>query len=292
MRSMTGFGRASGSIEEGDITVEIKTVNNRYLDINLKLPSELQQLESDLKRCVTDRLARGRIEVSFQYDRSGSSAYEIDLPVITAYVNAMQEIRDTFGLSGEPDMNVIVRLPNAVSVKRAEVSPAFAELVSATLKHALEDLDAMRAKEGSLLADDLNTRLETISARLAAITAESANITDEYRQRLEKRIGDILAKAGTKIEVDPARLAQEVAYLADRSDISEEIARLGAHIEHFKMIMADEKDVGKRLDFLTQELNREANTISSKTGNLTVKDNALAIKSEIEKLREQVQNIE
>ena len=143
-----------------------------------------------------------------------------------------------------------------------------------------------------MLKDELSMRLGEIEKRLGPIVEQSASIGDEYQQRLAKRIAEMLAKSETQLELDQARLAQEVAYIADRSDISEEIARLTTHIEHFRSIMDEDKEVGKRLDFLTQELNREANTITSKTTNMIVKENALEIKSEIEKIREQVQNIE
>jgi uncharacterized protein (TIGR00255 family) len=138
----------------------------------------------------------------------------------------------------------------------------------------------------------LKTHLDAIETRIPNIEAETENVSEEYRQRLTKRIGEMLAKSESQFELDQGRLAQEVAYLADRSDISEEIARLRTHIEHFRDIMKEDKEVGKRLDFLTQELNREANTIASKTNNVTVKENALAVKSEIEKIREQIQNVE
>lgn len=143
-----------------------------------------------------------------------------------------------------------------------------------------------------MLAGVLRALLADIEARVPTIEAEAATVADEYRQRLTKRVNEMIAKADAQVELDQGRLAQEIAYLADRADISEEIARLRSHIEHFRQIIADDNDVGKRLDFLTQELNREANTIASKTNNMTVKENALAIKSDIEKIREQVQNIE
>ena len=160
------------------------------------------------------------------------------------------------------------------------------------LTAALDDLEKMRENEGRMLKDELAGRLNEIERRLPAIETESATIGAEYQQRLTKRISEMLAKSDTQIEIDQARLAQEIAYIAERADISEEIARLTTHIEHFRTIMDEDKEVGKRLDFLTQELNREANTITSKTNNMIVKENALQIKSEIEKIREQVQNVE
>ncbi|HMT09631.1 MAG TPA: YicC family protein [Pyrinomonadaceae bacterium] len=292
MRSMTGFGRATITEDSASVTIELKTVNNRFLDVNLRLPSDLQHLENDIKRTITDRLARGRVEVNLQFDRSEDVSYELNKPMIAGYLEAMSQLRAEFGLEGEPDLNVIARLPNVVSVKRAEVSEDAGVLIQKTLAAAIDDLEAMRGKEGDMLAAVLESNLAEIERRLAVVASESANVSTEFQQRLEKRIGDLLAKAETQVELDPSRLAQEVAFLADRSDISEEIDRLGTHISHFRDVVKDTRDVGKRLDFLTQELNREANTIASKTQNMTVKENALAIKSEIEKIREQVQNIE
>lgn len=289
---MTGFGRATITEDNASVTIELKTVNNRFLDVNLRLPSDLQHLESDIKRTVTDRLARGRVEMNMQFDRSEDVIYELNKPMIAGYLEAMSQLRSEFGLEGEADVNVIARLPNVVSAKRAEVSETAGELIKSALIAALDDLEAMRGKEGEMLAAVIQANLAEIESRLVTIASESANIASEFQQRLEKRIGDLLAKVESQFEVDPARLAQEVVFLADRSDISEEIARLNAHIGHFRDVMNDTRDVGKRLDFLTQELNREANTIASKTQNMTVKESALAIKSEIEKIREQVQNIE
>lgn len=292
MRSMTGFGRGTASGENFTLTVEIKTVNNRFLDISLKLGGELQAVEASIKRAISDRLGRGRVEVNFQYDRTAEVRYELNRSVISGFLAAMKEMQDQFGLTGEPDLNVVARLPNVMTAKKDEIDPEFLDGVGAAVSLALEDLEAMRAKEGAMLKAELSGRLDEIERRMPAIVSESATIGDEYQQRLTKRITEMLAKSETQIEIDQARLAQEIAYIADRADISEEIARLTTHIEHFRQIMNEEKEVGKRLDFLTQELNREANTITSKTGNMVVKENALQIKSEIEKIREQIQNVE
>ncbi|MFN0279555.1 MAG: YicC/YloC family endoribonuclease [Pyrinomonadaceae bacterium] len=292
MRSMTGFGRGTVAENNYSIAVELKTVNNRFLDVNLRLSNELQDLESLIKRVIGTRLSRGRVDVNIQYDRTTEINYELNRPLITGFLSAMREIKDEFDLTGEPDLNVIARLPNVVSVKKEDLSPEFAVWLEKALNTALDDLEKMRENEGRMLKDELAGRLTEIENRMPAIESESASVADEYRERLTKRIGDMLAKTDSQIEIDQARLAQEIAYIADRADISEEIARLSTHIEHFRTIMNEDTDVGKRLDFLTQELNREANTITSKTSNMTVKENALAIKSEIEKIREQVQNVE
>ncbi|MGQ0541584.1 MAG: YicC/YloC family endoribonuclease [Blastocatellia bacterium] len=292
MKSMTGFGRGSAVETDHSITIELKTVNNRFLDISLRMPGETQSLEAGAKRLINERLSRGRVDVNIQYERSQEIDYQLNRPVIAGYISAIKELKNDFELAGEPDLNMIARLPNLLVQKKSEIDESFGATFEKALNLALDDLEKMRGVEGELLAAELSTRLNEIENRLEPIEKESVNVGEEYAQRLMKRIGDMLAKADAQIEMDQGRLAQEIAYLVDRADISEEIARLKTHIEHFRNIMAEEKEVGKRLDFLTQELNREANTITSKTNNMTVKEHALQIKSEIEKIREQVQNIE
>jgi uncharacterized protein (TIGR00255 family) len=289
---MTGFGRGTVTEQNFSVTVELKTVNNRFLDVSLRLSNEMQPLEAELKRLISGRLSRGRVEVNLQYERTEEINYELNRPMIAGYLAAMKTMQQEFGLAGEPDINVIAKLPNVMLLKKDDLSEAFAFGVAAAATTAIEDLERMRQSEGEMLKAEIEARLDTIEQLLPPIESESVSISEEYRQRLTKRIGDMLAKSESQIEIDQGRLAQEIAYLADRADISEEIARLRTHIEHFRTIMEEEKEVGKRLDFLTQELNREANTVTSKTSNMIVKENALAIKSEIEKIREQVQNVE
>lgn len=292
MKSMSGFGRGGANEKNFSVSVELKTVNNRFLDISVRLSGELQPLEPEIKRLISSRLCRGRVDVNLQYERTDAINYEINRPIISGYLSAMKKMQDEFALAGEPDLNVIARLPNVLLPKKEDLSEEFAFGAAAAVAAALEDLEKMRLSEGEMLKAELTDRLTEIEKRLPVIENESGSIAEEYRQRLTKRIGEMLAKSESQIELDQGRLAQEVAYLADRSDISEEIARLKTHLEHFRTIMDEEKEVGKRLDFLTQELNREANTIASKTQNMVVKQSALAIKSEIEKIREQVQNVE
>ena len=292
MKSMTGFGRGVRQETEFAVTIELKTVNNRFLDISLRLSSEMQPLESTIKRQIGNRLSRGRVDVNFMYERTSEINYELNRPMIAGYLAAMRQMQEEFSLSGEPDINVIARLPNVLLPKKDDLSVEFIVGVEQALLMALDDLEKMRENEGEMLRNELGFRLTEIENRLPTIEQESGGVAEEYRVRLTKKISDFLAKSDSQIELDQGRLAQEVAYLADRSDISEEIQRLKSHIEHFRQIMTEDKEVGKRLDFLTQELNREANTIASKTTNLVVKENALAIKSEIEKIREQVQNVE
>lgn len=292
MKSMTGFGRGAVAESEFTVTVELKTVNNRFLDVSLRLSSELNPLESTIKRLIGNRLSRGRVEVNLTYERISEIVYELNRPMIAGYLSAMKKMQNEFNLSGEPDLNVIARLPNVLLPRKDDLSNDFIVGVEKAVNSALDDLEKMRENEGLMLKNELLFRLQEIENRLPTIENEANSVTEEYRQRLTKRIGELLSKSESQIEIDQGRLAQEVAFLSDRCDISEEIQRLRSHLEQFRQILSEEKEVGKRLDFLTQEFNREANTIASKTNNLTIKENALTIKSEIEKIREQVQNVE
>jgi uncharacterized protein (TIGR00255 family) len=292
MKSMTGFGRGAVTGENFSVSAEIKTVNNRFLDLNLRLGNELQSLEANLKRLIQNRLSRGRIDVFINYERTSEIVYELNRPLISGYLSALKEMQNEFSLSGEPDLNLIARLPNSLQTKTEDVSDEFTSGIETAVKLALDELESMREVEGESLKKELESRLSEIEKQLPRIETEMETVAEEYRIKLNKRITHLLEKSDSQIEIDQARLAQEVAYLAERQDISEEITRLKSHIEQFRAIMSEEKEVGKRLDFLTQEFNREANTIASKTNNLVVKESALNIKSEIEKMREQVQNVE
>jgi uncharacterized protein (TIGR00255 family) len=292
MKSMTGFGRGASSGENYAASVELKTVNNRFLDVHLRLASELQSLEAVLKRQISSRLSRGRVDVTLSLERTSEIAYELNRPLIAGYLQALSQLRQEFSLSGEPDLNVIARLPGVLQTAKDELDTETQNGIEAALELALTELEQMREIEGEALKIEMFSRLTEIERQISIIEPNAASITENYRARLEKKINDLLAKSDSQIELDQARLAQEVAYLAERSDVSEELARLKSHISQFREICESQGEIGKRLDFLTQELNREGNTILSKATDIVIKEAALIVKAEIEKIREQVQNVE
>ena len=290
---MTGFGRGNVTGEAFNVTVEIKTVNNRYLDIHLRMSQDLAPLEINVRKLINSRLSRGRVDLSISLERTGSSTYEINRNLIAGYIDALREIQSEFNLTGDVDINTLTRLPGALGQARSGIDESTAVGIMQAISEALDDLEKMRAIEGATLADEMRMRLSKIEAEIPIIEDAAAAIVDVYRQRVYKRVSELLARGDNQlIELDAGRLAQEVAYLADRSDITEELARLRSHLEQFRVTVEAEGEVGKRLDFLLQELNREANTGLSKSTEIAIKDAGLAIKAEIEKLREQVQNVE
>jgi uncharacterized protein (TIGR00255 family) len=293
MKSMTGFGRGTAQGDGFVAAVDLKTVNNRFLDVHLRASTDLSSIESVVRRRLGERLSRGRVDVSISLERTGEVAYELNRPLIAGFIQAMREMQKDFGLAGEPDINVLARLPGAMQAARDGVSEEMLKGVEQALAQAIDELEAMRLREGAALASEMSARLDEIERHLPVIESLSAEQVENYRARVYKRISELLARDGLEIvELDQGRLAQEVAYLADRSDITEETTRLRSHVAQFRAALAEEGDVGKRLDFLLQEFNREANTVLSKSTDTAIKEAALAIKAAVEKLREQVQNVE
>jgi uncharacterized protein (TIGR00255 family) len=290
---MTGFGRGTVTGEAFSVAAEIKTVNNRFLDIHLRMSQELAPLEMNIRKLISTRLSRGRVDVSINLERTGGATYEINRSLIGGYINALREIQSEFSLGGDIDINTLTRLPGAMGQARSGIDDLTTEGVLRAIGEALDDLQQMRASEGATLADEMRMRLAKIETEIPIIEDAAAGIIDTYSQRIQKRVNELLTRGEKQVvELDAGRLAQEVAYLADRSDITEELARLRSHIEQFRVTIGSDGEIGKRLDFLLQELNREANTVLSKSTEIAIKDAGLVIKAEVEKLREQVQNVE
>jgi uncharacterized protein (TIGR00255 family) len=289
---MTGYGKAMVAGDDFSVSVDLKTVNNRFLDIHLRVGSELAALEPAIKKRVTSRLSRGRVDVTISLDRTAQMVYELNRPLIAGYVNALKQLQADFQIGGELDINVLARIPGALQPARNGIDDRVISGVDAAVDQALDDLERMREQEGEALRTELRERVQKIESLVPTIEAAAAGLAEAYRVRLQKRIGELLNRGGQVVEIDPARLAQEVAYLADRSDVSEEMVRLRSHLTQFQEALDGPGEAGKMLDFLLQELNREANTTLSKSTDLVIKEAGLAIKAEVEKLREQVQNVE
>ena len=289
---MTGYGRGSATGDDFSVSVDLKTVNNRFLDVHLRLGGELASLEGQIKRRINSRLSRGRVDVTVTFERTSQVAYELNRPLITGYVNALREMQEEFGISGDLDINVLARLPGALQVARDGLNEGMTDGLERALDEALSELEKMRAQEGEALRKEMRERVDNIEALVPLIESAASGLVETYRLRLQKRIGELFNRESQLVELDASRMAQEVAYLADRSDVSEEMVRLRSHLTQFREALDSTGETGKMLDFLLQELNREANTTLSKSTELSIKEAAIGIKAEVEKLREQVQNVE
>ena len=292
IESMTAFGRAEHRTEGWDATVEIRSVNGRFLDIVLRLPHAYAVFEERIKAQVGRQLMRGRIELrlSLRDERGRDAAYQLDLPLAGAYYQALCRLRDNLNLGGDVPLALVAGASGVI--RPGETGPDLDgdwPLVEAGVAAALADLKRMRQREGANLAVDLSQRLDRVAAEIDAIESGSQDLVERYRQRLEARIAVL---TDGLVVLDPSRIAQETALLADRSDISEEIVRARSHLSQFRALMAAPEPAGRQLNFLLQEINRELNTIGSKTDQATVAHRVVAVKAELEKLREQVQNVE
>lgn len=289
---MTGYGRGSAIGDDFSVSVDLKTVNNRFLDVHLRLGGELSSLEGQIKRRISSRLSRGRVDVTVTFERTSQIAYELNRPLITGYVKALREMQQEFGIAGELDINLLARLPGALQTARDGLNENMIAGIERAVDDAIVELEKMRSQEGESLRQEMRERVDNIDALVPVIEAAASGLVETYRARLQKRIGEFFSRENQLVELDPARMAQEVAYLADRSDVSEEMVRLRSHLSQFREALDSPTETGKMLDFLLQELNREANTTLSKSTELAIKEAALGIKAEVEKLREQVQNVE
>jgi uncharacterized protein (TIGR00255 family) len=296
LKSMTGYAQAR-AVENGwSLRVSIRSVNHRFLDLHLRVPEGFEPVESGIRQIIRERVRRGHLDVTIHYEIEGPAAVGVNHEVAAAYLKAANSLRAQFSLASEPDVAAILRLPGVIGPPAASLEEEMAKLegvVSRCLAEALDKLDRMREGEANHLREEMSERLRKIAALASTIAVLAESARPAFARRLELRLKELLGEA----QLDPARLAQEAALAAERSDVSEELARLGSHVQQYETLLSGGADVGKKLDFLLQEMQRETNTLLSKTpGNeaegLEITRGALEIKSEIEKLREQVQNIE
>jgi uncharacterized protein (TIGR00255 family) len=293
IKSMTGFAQTVFSEDNHPMTLTVRTFNNRFLDINLRLGSPYSPLEERVKAYVTSQISRGRVEISLQSalqeKKIRPGALTVNWPLAEIYWGLLQELKNKLGIPGPVELNHLLTLKDLMIFQEKALSEeALWKKLATPLKKLFQDLLKMRTAEGRNLKEDLQGRLAAIQKGTGAITERVPIVVEAYRQRLLDR----LKKWASQVALDPARLAQEIAIMADRSDISEELTRLGSHIKQFKTLFQEKEPVGKKMDFLLQEMNREINTIGSKSMDSPIAHQVVSIKAELEKMREQVQNIE
>jgi len=300
---MTGYARVQVRVGDGGrgheqltYTLSLKSVNHRFLDVQLRIPSGLDALEMELRKALKDNLVRGHVDLTLSVDRNSQQKAGYNRDLVANYVAAFNAARDEFGLQGEPDLNAILRLPGAMQIENRgngdEDMTALAASVQIEIVPLIKQLNTMRAREGEALAVILNATLDRLTEAVEGVAVLRPEIEQRYQDRLTQRL-----LTATGPDFNRQRLLEEVAVLVERSDISEELARMHTHIGHFRELLAASGEVGKKLDFLLQEMNREANTLLSKTGGVggkgtQITELGLAMKAEIEKAREQIQNVE
>ena len=291
MYSMTGYGKGSALSDGREMTVELKSVNHRYLDVGMRLPRHLSFLEDPIRSALTARLSRGHVDVFVNYRnlRSDARSVEIDAPLLAAFVAAARQANETLGLRDDLSLTAALRLPDVSNVRETdEDTDAVLALLNGAINAAIDALLVMREQEGERLSVYLGRCNDTVESLTGQIAKRAPIVVEEYRAKLNERIANLLGN----VEVDRARLATEVALFADKASIDEEISRLHSHIAQMRTLFADKEPAGRKLDFVVQEMNREFNTIGSKANDGELTKLVLTGKAEIEKIREQVQNIE
>lgn len=292
LKSMTAFGRAERSVEGRTFTVEIRTLNRRYLEIVIRAPREFLPLEERIKKMVSAGISRGRVEVVVMITNAPEAlnGIEVNLPLAKAYYKCLSELNDDLDIQAEVSLSNLLSMEGIIKVTEPELDLEQTwESLSFCLGDALEVIESMRVLEGEAIFREFHKRLKYIERALSEIRDMAPSVLSQYKSRLEERIS---ALTEGKIELDPNRLAQEAAFLVDKSDITEEIVRAESHLQQFHNMIESNGPNGRALDFLLQELNREVNTMGSKAGDAELSHMVVKVKSELEKIREQVQNLE
>jgi len=290
---MTGFAEAKGHVNRQlGFTLSLKSVNHRFLDVHFRLPADSDALEMKLRRLLKEKLARGHVELSLNLERAGGENFSLNRQVVGGYIQAFRAAAAEFGLAEEPDLNAILRIPGALDAAALPADGAVESSVLGKVGEVLERLNQMRQEEGRGIERELRDRMEHVQQAGKGILKHRHAVLQGYVERLKTRMQELIGN-----QAEPERILQEAALLVDRSDIQEELVRLETHVNHFLGMLDQGGEIGKKLDFLLQEMNREANTLLSKTSGLAgealnITQMGLAIKAEIEKAREQVQNIE
>ena len=290
--SMTGFGRGEFKNEVQNFKVEIKAVNHKYNDITVKMPRHIGYLEESIKKIIKKEISRGKVDVyvNLEYINESSIEIKVDIPLAKSYKVALEGLAKELDLEGDIRLNNILGISDIVKTERKELDEDMTwDCLNEALKIALIDIMSMKKAEGEALKDDMVKRLEIIENIVMDIEKRSPLVVLEYKEKLSERIKQLLDKDSN---LDEERIASEVVFFADKSNIDEEIVRLKSHINQFINILGDKDPIGRKLDFLIQEMNREINTIGSKANDVLISQNVVEVKSEIEKIREQIQNVE
>ncbi len=291
IKSMTGYGSAKGSVEGLEVNVELKSVNNRYLDTSVRLPRSFIFAEDAVKSAVQAHISRGKVDVFVSVDSSlsGDMTVKVNEPLLKGYINAITHIAQENSLPDDITAMSVSRFPDVLSVEKKDLdAEAISRGIAEITERALKDFDSMRQREGEKLRDDVLSRLETINALVSAVEEKAPETVAEYRRRLEQKMSEVLGAAG----VDENRILAEAAIFADHIAVDEETVRLRSHMAQLRGMIEGNSPTGRKIDFLIQEFNREANTIGSKCQNSQIAYVVVDLKSEIEKIREQIQNIE
>jgi uncharacterized protein (TIGR00255 family) len=293
IRSMTGFAQVRGQVHEGlGFTLSLKSVNHRFLDLHLRLPADSDALEMQLRRALKSRLARGHVELTLSIDRSGGNGVGYNRSLASAYIDVFRAMAREFGVEAQPDLNAVLRMPGVMDAGGGAADEELGAAVLKTVDETVARLDAMRAEEGRGIDRELRERMQRLAAATAEIAKHRAAVSRAYMEKVQQRMQELIGA-----HADRDRIVQEAAILAERSDIREELVRMETHVQHFLGLLDASGEVGKKLDFLLQEMGREANTLMSKTSGvageaLRITELGLQMKAEIEKAREQVQNVE
>ncbi len=291
IKSMTGYGSAKGTVEGIEVAVELKSVNNKFLDTSVRFPRSFIFAEETLKSAVQSHISRGKVDVFVTVDSSMADdmAVRVNEPLLRGYIDAIKSISDVFELPGDMTAMNVSRFPDVLSVEKKELNAdAVAGGIKAIAEQALCDFDAMRIREGKKLHEDVLSKLETIDKLVTAVEETAPETVAAYRERLLQKMNEVLGTAG----IDETRIIAEAAIFADKVAVDEETVRLRSHMEQLKIMLNAGSPIGRKIDFLIQEFNREANTIGSKCQNKDISYVVVELKSEIEKIREQIQNIE
>lgn len=291
IRSMTGFGRAQAAVEGYNITVEIKSVNNRYFDFYAKMPRTFSFLEEKVKSLLSTEISRGKVECSIQIETTADESVIVSVnePLAKGYVNAVEEIAEKFALKNDLTALSIARFSDVLSITKAPVDEEdLWNKVQSVVKNALDSFISMRETEGERLKEDVLSRADTIISNVAYIEERSPETVKQYSEKLLERMKNVLGDT----QIDEARILTEAAIYADKIAVAEETVRLRSHIDQLHTLLSADEAVGRKLDFLVQEINREANTIGSKAQDVDIARRVIDIKAEVEKIREQIQNIE